>query len=117
MQKLGKLNLKINVIRNGLEKYIGVTINNKLSFIGNFQFFSDSLDSSVKNLGKYSFKHLRQEFANNVLGVCKQKGFYPYEYMSNFEKFKEDLHRKGKFYISLAERKNTGKEYDHALNV
>ena len=82
-----------------------------------FQFLSDSLDSSVKNLRKYSFKHLRQEFANNVLGVCKQKGFYPYEYMSNFEKFKEDLHRKVKFYISLAERKNTGKEYNHALNV
>ena len=33
MQKLGKLNLKINVIQNGLEKYIGFTINNKLSFI------------------------------------------------------------------------------------
>ena len=32
MQELGKLKLKINVISNGLEKYISCTINNKLSF-------------------------------------------------------------------------------------
>ena len=33
MQELGKLNLKINVIPNGLEKYISFSINNKLIFI------------------------------------------------------------------------------------
>ena len=30
-QELGKLNLKINVIPNGLEKYMGFITNNKLS--------------------------------------------------------------------------------------
>ena len=49
MQKLGKLNLKINVIPNGLEKYMSLSINNKLSFIASFQFLSFSLDSLVKN--------------------------------------------------------------------
>ena len=39
MQDLGKFNLKINVIPNGLEKYIGFSINNKLSFIDSFHFF------------------------------------------------------------------------------
>ena len=29
MQELGKFNLKINVIPNGLEKYVSFTINNK----------------------------------------------------------------------------------------
>ena len=38
LQELGKFNLKINVIRNGLEKYMSFTINNKLSFLGNFNF-------------------------------------------------------------------------------
>ena len=38
MQELGKFSLKINVIPNRLEKYISFTINNKLSFIDNFQF-------------------------------------------------------------------------------
>ena len=45
---LGKFNLKINVTPNGLEKYMNFTINNKLSFVHNFQFLSSSLDSSVK---------------------------------------------------------------------
>ena len=36
MQQLGKLNLKIRVIPNGLEKYMSFTLNNKLSFIDSF---------------------------------------------------------------------------------
>ena len=36
MQKLGKFNLKISVIPNGLEKYMSFTINNKRSLIDSF---------------------------------------------------------------------------------
>ena len=43
IQELGKFNLKMNVIPNGLEKYVSFNINNKLSFIDNFQFLSSSL--------------------------------------------------------------------------
>ena len=89
MQELAKFNLKINVIPNGLEKYMSFTINNKLSFIDSFQFLSSSLGSLVKKLSKDDFKYLGQEFDNNVLDLVKQKGFYPYENMSDFEKFKE----------------------------
>ena len=39
---------------------------------------------------------MSQEFDNNILDLVKQKGFYPYEYMSNFEKFKEQLPSKEK---------------------
>ena len=52
MQELGKFNLKINVIPNGLGKYINFSINNKLSFINSFQFLSSSLDSLFENLAK-----------------------------------------------------------------
>ena len=55
------------------------TINNKLSFIGSFQFVSSPLNSLVKNLSKGDFKYLSQEFDDNVLDLVKQKGFYPYE--------------------------------------
>ena len=48
-----------------------------------------SLDSLVKNLTKDDFKYSSQEFDNNILDLVKQKGFYPYEYTSDFEKFKE----------------------------
>ena len=66
MQELGKFSLKINVILNGLEKYMGFNINNKLRFIDSFQCLSYSLNSLVKNLNKNNFKYLSQEFDNNV---------------------------------------------------
>ena len=80
MHELGKFDLEINFTRNGLEKYMSFSVNNKLGFIDSFQFLSSSLDSLVKNLGKVDFKYLSQEFDNTVLDLVKQKGFYPYEY-------------------------------------
>ena len=91
MPELGKFNLKVNVIPNGLENYMRISINNKLSFIDSFQFLSSSLDSFVKNLAKDGFKYLSQEFDNNVLDLVKQKRC---EYMSDFEKLKEQLPNK-----------------------
>ena len=116
MQELGKINLKISVIPNGLEKYMSFTLNNKLSFIDSFQFIISSLHSLVKNLNRDDFKYLSQEFDNNVLDLVKKKGFYPNEYMRDFEKFKEELPSKGKFYSSLTNRKIDDKEYEHVLN-
>ena len=84
MQELGKLNLKLNVIPNGLEKYMNFTVNNKLSFIVRFQFIICSLDSLVKNLGKDNLKYLSQNFDSNILYLVKKKGFYHYEYMRDF---------------------------------
>ena len=78
MQELDKFNRKINVIPNGLEKYMSFSINNKSYFTDSFQFLSSSLDSVVKNLNKDDFKCLSQEFHNNVLELVKQKRFYPY---------------------------------------
>ena len=89
MRELGKFNLKINDIRNGLEIYVRFSINNKLSFIDSFQFLSCSLDNLVKNLNKDDFKYLSHKFDNNILDLLKKKGFYPYKFTSDFEKFKE----------------------------
>ena len=36
MQELGKFNLKINAMPNGLKKYMSFSINNNLSFIDSF---------------------------------------------------------------------------------
>ena len=109
MQEIGKFNPKINVMANRLEKYLKFSINNKLSFIDSFQFPSSSLDSLVKNLAKDGFKYLSQEFDNNVLDLVKQKEFCPYEYMSDFENFKEKFPGKEKFYSSLTGKKNSEK--------
>ena len=74
-------------------------------FVDSFQFLSSSLDSLVKNLGKNDFSYLSQEFDSKVLDLVKQKGFHPYDYMSSFEKFKEGLPCKKKFYSSLTGKK------------
>ena len=73
------------------------------AFIDSFPFLSRSLDSLVKKLAKDDFKYLDQEFDNNVFDLVKQKGFYSCEYMSNFDKFKEQLPSKEKFDSSLAD--------------
>ena len=108
MQELGKFNLKINVIPNGLEKYKSFCINSKLSFIDSFQFLSFSLDSLVKNFRKNDLKYLSQEFQLNVLDLVKQRRFYPYEYLNDFEKFKNNC---------LTGKKISDKEYEHVLKV
>ena len=72
-----------------------------LIVIDSFQFLSSSLGTLVKNLGKDHFVYLSQKFDNQVLDLVKQKGFYPYKYISNFEKFKENLSNKETFYSSL----------------
>ena len=51
-----------------------------------------------------------------MFGV-KKKGFHHFEYMTDFEKFKEKLPSKEKFYSSLPGKKINDKEYDHFLKV
>ena len=72
------------------------TISNKLRFIDGFQFLDSWLNSLFKNLNRDVFKYFIQELDNNVLYLVKQKGFYPYDYMADFDKFIEELHSKRK---------------------
>ena len=48
---------------------------------------------------------MSQEFGNNVLDLVKQKEFYVYEYISDYEILKEEFLSKEKFYSSLTDRK------------
>ena len=50
MQELGKFNIKINLVPNGLEKNMSFSIINTLSFMYSFQLISSSLDSLVNPL-------------------------------------------------------------------
>ena len=93
------------------------TINNTLSFVDCFQFLNSSSVNLIKNLNKDDFEYLCQEFDNSVLYLVKLKGFYPYEYMSDFEIIHNKCQAKKIFYSPLAERKTTDKKYKHVLNV
>ena len=65
------------------------------------------------HLNKYDFKYSSQKFHNNVFDLVKEKGFDHDEYMNDFEKFKEELPCKEKFYSSLTDKKISDKEYEH----
>ena len=62
-------------------------------------FLSSSLDGFVKNLGQDDFKYFTQELNSKILDLVKQKGFYPYEYMSGFQRFKEQFPTKKGFIV------------------
>ena len=68
-------------------------------------------------MSKNNFKHLRQEFENNVSNLVKRKRFYPYGYMNNFEKLKEELSSIEKLFSSLTSKIINEKEYEHILHV
>ena len=48
-------------------------------------------------------KYLSQESDSKVLDLVKPKGFYPYKYMCDFQKFNETLPRLNEFYKVVKE--------------
>ena len=82
--------------------FINCDVNVRDHIIGKYG--SSWLDNLDKNLYKDDFKCSSQDFDNNVLDLVKQKGFDPYKDMIDFEKFKEELPIKGKFYSSLIDK-------------
>ena len=55
---MGKFDVKISVIPNGLEKYMTFTVNKNLVFIDSNQFMNSGLDSLVETLSNDDFKYL-----------------------------------------------------------
>ena len=53
----------------------------------------------VKNLSKDDFGCLSQWFDNNVLGLAKQKGLYPYDYMRDFGSLRKSYLAKRSFVV------------------
>ena len=58
---------------------------------------------------------MSQEFDGNILDLVERKGFCPYDYMSGFEQFKEELPSKEKFYSSLTCKKLVAKSMSMLL--
>ena len=64
MQEIGRSDVKVSVIPNGLEKYVTFTVNKNLVFIDSMQYMNSSLDTLVKNLSDNDFKYLSQDFTS-----------------------------------------------------
>ena len=90
IKELSNFNVKVDVIPNGLEKYMAFIINRNLVFIDSMQFMKSSLDLLVRNLMSEDFKCLSEEFSGEYFSLVKEKGVYRYEYMGSFKRFPED---------------------------
>ena len=118
IKEVSKFGVNVNVIPNGLEKYMAFTINRNLVYIDSMQFMKSSLDSLVKNLIDEDFRYLSEGFSGEFLKLVKEKGVYPYEYMDSFKKFSEDKLPGGcKFFSSLKDNCISEKDYSRTINV
>ena len=98
--------MKIDVLPNGLEKYMAFFLKKNLVFIDSMQSINSSLDELVKNLCDDYFKYLTEEFSSENLELLKEKGVYPHEHMNSFERFEEkELANKECFFISTKKEK------------
>ena len=117
---LHKFNLKINVIPNGLEKYMAFFLGKNLVFIDSMQFMNSSLDKLVKSFSDEDFKYLVEEFGTENLEILKQEGAYPYEYMNSFERFNEEKLSARKYFFSSTKKGKTdenGKISDSHISI
>ena len=101
IQEMNKSDVKLNPIPNGLEKYIGFSINNNLLFIDSIQFMNSSLHKLVKSLPDNDFKYISQKIRGDLLELVKEEGVYTYEYMDSFETFSEDKRPDRSTYIYI----------------
>ena len=88
----------------------------ELRFIDSFKFMSSSLDSLVNNLacgGNYHFFGFK-EYSENQYKLFTKKGIYPYEYMTDWDKFKETkLPLREAFYSKLNMSGVSEEDYEH----
>ena len=118
MQEIGKFNKDINVIPNNMEKYMAFMINRNLIFIDSFQFMNRSLSDLADDLPKDSFYHTKKEFGTENLELITRKDVYPYDYMDDFNKFKEEgLPSIETFYSKLTGEDISDCDYNHVENV
>ena len=70
-----------------IRKIHGILFRYELSIYCWYAIYEFSIDKLVKNLSDEDFKYLVKEFGSEYLGLLKQKGANPYEYMSSFKRF------------------------------
>ena len=99
-----------------------VVLYHSLRFLDSFQFMSQRLDSLAKTVDKNDFKLLSAGFPNigdDLFQRLTQKGFFPYNSLDSFEKFKEPFPPHGPlWYNTLSKAIEVTKEQQNfALEV
>ena len=83
-------NFSIDCIPTSTEKYLSFTISGQITFIDSLSFIMSSLENLVKALPKDKFNNFDKHFNTDIeQRLLKQKGIYPYDYMSSYQKIDE----------------------------
>ena len=90
-----------------------------LRFINSFKFMSSSLDSLVNNLARGNNRFFGfEDYNESQYKLLIRKGIYPYEYMDDWNRFKETaLPPKEAFYSKLSMSGVSDQDYEHACRV
>ena len=101
--------------KNGIEKSKEI----KLRFIDSFKFMSSILDSLVNNLASRGSEFFGfEECSKNQYKLLIKKGIYPYEYMTDWDKFKETKFPPREAFYSKLNISDVGNEdYEHSNRV
>ena len=111
--------IKVEVDKYSNKKGIDKSKEIELRFIDSFKFMSSSLDSLVNNLARgnnefFGFEDYNESQYKSLI----QKGIYPYEYMDDWNRFKETaLPPKEAFYSKLNMSGVSDQDYEHARRV
>jgi hypothetical protein len=116
--KQGGLIHSVDVIAKNSEKFISITINEKLIVLDSYLFTLASLDNLVKSTPKKDLKIVHQEFAEEIkngadITLLLRKSVYPYCYMTDVSKFAEPLPPRSAFYSDLTEQEISVEEYEY----
>ena len=107
-----------------MEKYLLIEWGDHIQFKDSLQFLPDSLERLVENLKSDTvdkFTHLKSSFPKATLkqlALLQQKGIYPYDWMNNEEKLKQDqLPTQEEFDSLLRNEKCSNEDYERAESV
>ena len=101
--------------KNGIEKSKQI----ELRFIDSFKSMNSSLDSLVNNLARRGSELFGfEEYSENQCKLLLEKRIYPYEYMTDWDKFKKTkLPLREAFYSKLNMTGVGNEDYEHANRV
>lgn len=144
--KFGQRNRDVSCIPNNEERYISFSktikvgeyfskknqvmkpVTYEIRFLDTIAFMNSSIESLVTNLrdGIPDVSELRKAFPNssrhftddNQLSLMTQKGIYPYDYISSFDKMNDThLPHKAHFYSKLYDSVCSDADYQQAIKV
>ncbi len=100
---------------NGKEKNLCL----EMRFLGSFKFTLKSLEKLAKTFGEDQFETLTSQMSETKsLDLLKQKGVFPYDYMTDFSKLNvTSLPPKEAFHSHLYKTNISDEEYEHAQKV